>query len=140
MSEPIGNMEQLTYRGHRIELSDGSMTVNRLITRSVDDPRLAEHRFAGDRLKRRLVNQRAQVVLIWQAQRSVGLECPHDRQLKGTTRIETRGTRIVVNRCLSLASRLPNCRPFGLEEGEVAHASPPSPICRSNDCRTKPMT
>src|SRR6266705_2232604 len=106
------------------------MAVDSLIAESVDDPRLTEHRLASDTLERRVVDQRAQVILVRQSQGGVSFVRPRHRQLERTTGVETSSARIGVNRFLSLVSRLPDRRPFGLKEGKVAHACPPSPIRR----------
>jgi hypothetical protein len=86
--EPIADMEQLARRRHCVELLHRPVAVDGLVAELVDDPRLAEHRLPHRRLEGRLVDERAQVVLIGQMQRAVVLVRPGHRQLQGTPGIE----------------------------------------------------
>ena len=100
------------------------MTVNRLIAKRVDKPRLAEHRLARRGLKGRLVDERAQIVLIGQPQGRVVLEHPRHRQLQRAPGVEARRARIGIDRGRSLHRGLVDVRPLGLQEGEeVTHGA-----------------
>ena len=126
--EPVPDVEQLADRHRRIGLLDAPMAVHRLVAELIDDPRLAKNRVARRRFEARLVDQSAQVVLVGQTYRSIGLVDPSHCQLERTSGVEGGRTRIRVNRRFRLTSRFVDCGPFSLEEVEVAHASAPLPI------------
>ena len=68
--EPVADVEQLAHRRQRVELAgSGRWLWTAWLPSVLDDPRLAEHRLARRRLEGRLVDQRAQVVLVGQPQR-----------------------------------------------------------------------
>jgi len=120
--EPVAHMEQLADRRQRVDLLDGPMAVHGLVAERVDDPGLAEHRLARGRLEGRLVDQRAQVVLIRQTQRSVGLVRPRHRQLERPPGVEARRAWVRVYGSRGFAGRLVHGGPFCLQKGEVAGA------------------
>ena len=118
--EPIAHMKQFTHCHQRVGLLDCPMAMHGLIAQRIDDPRLAEHRFARRGLEARLVDERAQVVLVGQFQRSVGFVRPRHPQLKGTPGVEACGARIGIYRSRGLAGGLVHGGPLSLQEGEVA--------------------
>ena len=119
-------MEQFAHGNQRVVHRDRAVAVDGAVAERVDHPRLAEHRLARGLLEARLVDQRAQIVLIGQLQRGVVLVGPCHRQLERATGVEARCARVGVHRRLGLAGGLEHGRPFALEEGEMAHFRPSS--------------
>jgi hypothetical protein len=121
--EPVGDVEQLARRGQRIGLGHRTMAVRGAVAERGNHPRLAEHRLAGGLLEARLVDQRGEVVLVRELQRSVVLERPAHGQLQRAAGIEACRARIGMHRRLGLRRRLEDCRPLALKEVELAHAA-----------------
>ena len=107
--------------GHHALPSHLAMPVNGAVAQRVDDPRLAEYRLACGFLETGVVDQRRQVVLVWQLQRRIVLVGPAHREFKRATSVEARRARIAAGRGLGLPGRFEHGRPFGFEEGELAH-------------------
>ena len=97
------------------------MAVHRAVAERDDHSRLAEHRFARSLLEARLVNQRREVVLVRELQRSIVLVRPRYRQLECAARMEARRAWVGVHRVLRASGSLEDGRPFALEESELAH-------------------
>ncbi len=119
--EPVANVEQLTHRYHSVLRLDRLRAVHRLVAKLHDEPRLGEHRRAGRGLERRLVEERAQVVLIRQAQRRVVLVSPRHRQLERSAGVEAGRTRIGMHRRRRPGGGVEDVRPFCLQEIERIH-------------------
>jgi hypothetical protein len=113
-------MEQLADGRERIDLLDRLVAMDRLVTERVDDARLVEDRFAGDRFEARVVDQRAEIVLIGQTQCSVRLVGPRDRKLQRAAGVEARRARVWVSRSCRFVGGLVNAWPFSVEEREGA--------------------
>ena len=87
-------MEQLAHGGERVELRDRPVAVHGLIAEPRDDHGLVEHRRAGGRLERGLVDECAEIVLIRELEGGVVLVEPAHRELQRPPRVEARGARI----------------------------------------------
>jgi hypothetical protein len=84
--------------------------------------------------KARLVDERAQVVVVRCAQRRIELECPLHGELEGAPRVEASRARIRVRGSRSLRSCLVDHRPFELQERELVAQEPVPPPARG--CRS----
>ncbi len=73
-------------------------------------------------LEPRLVDERAQVVLIRQLERRIVLVEPMHHHFQPAPRVEARRPSIGIRQRLPLARRVVQVRPFGVEKVEVAHA------------------
>jgi hypothetical protein len=114
-------MEELGHGGQSVELSNGLVAVDRQVAKIPDESHLGEHRWAGGIAERRLVDQRAQVILIRQLQRRIVLVEPMNHHFQAASGVEARRPRIGIGQGLRLTRRIMQVRPFGYEEGEIAH-------------------
>ena len=115
-------MKEFAHCRQRFELLDGAMPMHGGIAQSIDEHRLGKDRRAGRGFERRLVDERAQVVLIRELERRIVLVEPMHHHFQPAPRVEARRPRIGIGQRLRLARRVVQVRPFGFEEGEVAHA------------------
>lgn len=125
--EPVRDVEELAHRGYRIVKRNGSVPMHGPIAERIDDPRLAEHGFAGGLLEARLVDQRRQVVLVRQLQCRIVLVGLAHREFEGTPCIEACRTGIGVHGALGARSRIIDCGPLRLQKCELTHV-PASPL------------
>src|SRR5688572_4999643 len=114
-------MEQLADRGQRIVRGNCAGAVDGTVAERVDDPRLAEDRFARRLFEAWLVDQRGDLVVVGKLERLVVFVCPGDRQLQGATRVEAGRPRIAMNGNLASGRRLVDVGPFATQESELAH-------------------
>ena len=98
-------MKQLAHRHERIGLLNRPMAVDRLIAELRNHSRLVEHRLASGSLESRLVDQRAEVVLVGKPEGAVVLVRPRDRQFERPPGVEARRSRIGVDRRRPLCCR-----------------------------------
>jgi hypothetical protein len=123
--QPVADVEQFA-RGHlgicRRHLAGA---VHGLVAQFLDHLGLGEHGLAHHPGEAGLVDQRAQVVLVGQAQATVMLVEPGHRQFQCAPGVETGGPCIGVHHVFGLGGRLVQQRPLGQQETEVAHACPP---------------
>ena len=117
-------MEQFTNRRRRSGLRDGSVVVYGSIADACDQDGLVEDSLPHRLLERGLMQQRAKVVLVREAERCVSLVDPVDDQLRRTACVEARCARVGLNRRLGLIGSLQDVRPFIGKEAEVTHSSP----------------
>ena len=116
-------MKQLAHGHYRIGRQDWLGAVNGLVPELRDEPRLGKHGVAGGGLERGLVDERAQVVLIRQAQRAVVFVGPGHGQFQGAAGVEARRPRVGMRRRGRTHSGVEHIGPFGLQELEgVGHA------------------
>ena len=87
-------MEQLAHGHDRIGRLNGLGAVNGLVPELRDEPCLGKHGVASGGLEGGLVDERAQVVLIRQAQRAVVFLGPGHGQFQGAPGIEARRPRV----------------------------------------------
>ena len=113
----------------RIDRQNFARAVDGQIAQVLDELGLGENRVPSGGSKAGFVNQRAQVVLVGQAQGLVVLVEPGNCQLQRAPCIEAGSTRIRVRHSLCLDGRAIEGGPFGLEEGEVAHGLISAAIC-----------
>ena len=121
VGQPVRDMEKFPHRRQRVELLHGAMPIHGGIAEAIDEHRLGKDRRARCGFERRLVDERAQVVLIRQLERRIVLVESTHHQLKRTPRLETRRSRIGIRKRLRLARGVMQVGPFGSKEGEVAH-------------------
>ena len=133
-------MEQLTHGDQCVVHRNRTVAVYSAIAERHDHARLAEHGFACGLLEAGLMDQRREIVLVRQFERGIVLIGPSHRQLERPAGVKTSSARVGVSRRFSPSRSLKDRTPFTLKEGEIAHASPPFPICCSSDCRTSPIT
>ena len=114
-------MEQLAGGGDSIAAQDGAGTVHGQIAEVFDELGFGEHGIARSSAEAGFVNQSAQVILVRQTQRRVMLVEPGHGQLESAAGVEAGGACIGVRHSFGLAGCAVQGRPFGLEEGEVAH-------------------
>ena len=143
VGEPVADMEQLARprRARQSPAWRGGCAPPGC--RACDHPRLVEHRLARGRPEGRLVDQGAQVVLIWEPERRVVLVRPGDRQLQSAAGVEARRSRVGVDRRLGPRCGLEDLRPLVPEESELAHVSfldtaRPGPFGRLGTARMRP--
>jgi hypothetical protein len=74
-------MKQFADRHQRVARRNGPFAMHSLVAEPGDDPRLAEDHLPDQRLEGRLVDQRAQVVLVGELQGGIVLVKPRHRQL-----------------------------------------------------------
>ena len=115
-------MEEFAHAGERVGLRHQAMAVHRLVAESGDEHGLVEHRAADGGLEGRLMNERAEIILIRELERRVVLVEPAHSKFQRAPGVETGRPRIARRISLRLDGRRMEGGPLGLEEGEVAHA------------------
>ncbi len=120
--QPPGELEEFAAGRQRVVLGNHLLGVDGPVAMILDDPGLGGNALRGQCGKGGFGQQRGQVVLIGQRHSGFGLVEPLNRKLQRSPRIKARRARIGIDQRLRLRGRLINQRPFGLQEGEVAHA------------------
>src|SRR5664279_1915678 len=81
-SNTLGDMEEFAHCRQRVKLLDGAMTMHGRIAQAIDKHRLGKDGSAGRGLESRLVDERAQVVLVRQPQCRIVLVKPMHHHLQ----------------------------------------------------------
>jgi len=121
-------VEQLTQGIDRIRIVDLAGAVYSQVAQVLDEARFGEKRFAHGGLEAGFVDEGAQVVLVGAAQAVVMDIHPRHGQFQRAAGVEAGCAGVGVRQAFSLGGSLKEQRPFGLEEGEVAH-SKSVPFC-----------
>ena len=135
--QPEADMEQLAHRRHRVELLQGLMAVRGQIAQVFNQLGLDEYFLANRRLESRLVDERAEIVLVGQLERGVALVEPRHGQLQRAAAVETSCSRVGDDQTFSPLTVGEELRPLGMKKAKIAglfcghHTSPRKARCWS---------
>ena len=125
--QPEADMEQLGEGGARLAFAERLVAMYRLVADILEKPRLGEDGVAGDGAKARLMDQRAERVLIGRGKPLIGRVEPRYDEFQPSPRVEGGGARVGQGVALGTRGGVVNVRPFGDEEAELGHGGQSSP-------------
>lgn len=113
-------MKEFTDDADGVELADGFAAVDGLVAETMDEAGFGEDAVAGGVFEGGLVEQGAEVVLVWELENGIVFEGPVEGQLESASGVEDGGAGIGMGKGFGFGGGIKDVRPFGAKELEVA--------------------